>query len=99
MTSCCLPRATSQHLSGLRERLSSIFGTSVWRPTTSAPRCPRGLDHLGTGRAHLQIRYFDLGADLRRLPASVIPGYTQGMKTAISIPDETFDEAEPRAAA
>jgi metal-responsive CopG/Arc/MetJ family transcriptional regulator len=29
----------------------------------------------------------------------VIPGYTRGMKTAISIPDETFDRAERRAAA
>jgi hypothetical protein len=29
----------------------------------------------------------------------VIPGYTRGMKTAISIPDETFGQAERRAAA
>lgn len=29
----------------------------------------------------------------------VIPGYTSCMKTAISIPDETFEEAERRAGA
>jgi metal-responsive CopG/Arc/MetJ family transcriptional regulator len=29
----------------------------------------------------------------------VIPGYTSGMKTAISIPDETFEEAERHAGA
>jgi antitoxin MazE6 len=29
----------------------------------------------------------------------VIPGYTYLVKTAISIPDDTFDEAERRAAA
>jgi len=28
----------------------------------------------------------------------VIPGYTGGVKTAISIPDDTFNEAERRAA-
>ena len=28
----------------------------------------------------------------------VIPGYTDGVKTAISIPDDTFNEAERRAA-
>jgi metal-responsive CopG/Arc/MetJ family transcriptional regulator len=28
---------------------------------------------------------------------SVIPGYTQGMKTAISVPDETFEKASRRA--
>jgi metal-responsive CopG/Arc/MetJ family transcriptional regulator len=28
----------------------------------------------------------------------VIPGYTQAMKTAISIPDETYAQAEDRAA-
>jgi hypothetical protein len=27
------------------------------------------------------------------LARSVIPGYTQGMKTAISVPDEIFEQA------
>jgi metal-responsive CopG/Arc/MetJ family transcriptional regulator len=29
---------------------------------------------------------------------SVIPGYTDGVKTAISVPDETFEEASSKAA-
>jgi metal-responsive CopG/Arc/MetJ family transcriptional regulator len=31
------------------------------------------------------------------LPAPVIPSYTSGMKTAISVPDETFEKASRRA--
>jgi hypothetical protein len=30
-------------------------------------------------------------------PQTVIPGYTLGMKTAISVPDETFEKASRRA--
>ena len=33
----------------------------------------------------------------RRAPVFVIPGYTLGMKTAISVPDETFEKATRRA--
>jgi len=36
----------------------------------------------------------EVGADLRTL---VIPGYTSWMKTAISVPDETFEKASRRA--
>jgi Arc/MetJ family transcription regulator len=32
------------------------------------------------------------------LAAMVIPGYTVGMKTAISVPDDTFEQATRRAA-
>ena len=31
------------------------------------------------------------------IEGKVIPGYTSGMKTAISLPDETFDRASRRA--
>ena len=32
------------------------------------------------------------------LPATVIPGYTDGMKTAISVPDEVFRQVDAKAA-
>lgn len=40
------------------------------------------------GRVHREVAIFD---------ALVIPGYTLGMKTAISVPDETFEKASRRA--
>ena len=34
-----------------------------------------------------------------RIPLMVIPSYTRGVKTAISVPDETFDRVSRRAVA
>jgi hypothetical protein len=39
----------------------------------------------------------DVPASSSRKTPSVIPGYTLGMKTAISVPDETFEKASRRA--
>jgi hypothetical protein len=36
------------------------------------------------------------GRQVRRLP-TVIPGYTSGVKTAISVPDNTYERASKRA--
>jgi metal-responsive CopG/Arc/MetJ family transcriptional regulator len=35
---------------------------------------------------------------VRRLESRVLPGYTERMKTAISVPDDTFDQATQQAA-
>lgn len=58
-------------------------------------------------RIHWRARGLGYGAGLpdygyprsrRRSPhPSVIPGYTPNMKTAISVPDDTFDRASARA--
>jgi antitoxin MazE6 len=38
-----------------------------------------------------------LGCYIEDAPLEVIPGYTSGMKTAISLPDDTFEQATRRA--
>ncbi len=43
------------------------------------------------------VKPFDNPPRFVKLAARVIPGYTERMKTAISLPDETFDRASRRA--
>lgn len=56
---------------------------------------PRRCHHC----RRIRLRDEGVGAPGARagLPFPVIPGYTLGMKTAISVPDETFEKASRRA--
>ena len=66
---------------------------------TSDLEIPESARNALTRSSTLRVDNARVGAPgaRARFPWAVIPGYTMGMKTAISVPDETFEKASRRA--
>ena len=65
--------------------------------TAVALRCPNILAYSSTscGRVTSMLA---VGVSSAAAPAMVIPGYTDDVKTAISLPDDTYEQATRQAA-